>query len=169
MGTTGVVVGRLHEHALARTKPPSITDLLESTTVRPKIIDFISKIKKRSADLPKTENKIDRKNPTEDLIEEIDDSDCPCSANIREGIAEHSIAEGDIKEKTTTITHELNVGMKRKRNTVNDENSNSTTPKNDEAKSSTNVESADVCSNCGEQTTTKQSPETCSRDTCARV
>lgn len=187
-----MVAGHLHEHALSRTSKPLLTDSSESTTIRPTIIDFISRIKKRSAPFTaQQKNQIGKMDSrkTEDLIEEIDDSDCPCSAdlaNIRDGIAEHTVFANDNNRRGNpmSINHELNeseLNIKRKKRNVPipavaadaDADPNHKTdekPKIDSSQPQITIDSTktNACPSCSARITTNTkpstSPETCSRD-----
>lgn len=89
-GTTHVLVEKIRDHVLTYTKRPESILNDDCTTIRPTIIDFISKIKKRH-------------------IDEIESHECNCGGkiSISDGIAEHTVdrtMKSNIKSKTS---HEL--------------------------------------------------------------
>lgn len=100
-GITGVFVGKMHEHVLKYTKRPDFDDD-RTTTPRPKIIDFISKIKKRSIQADETAS--------------LEDANCDCDkVSIVDGIAEHLAEIRDSTLKTNTnLELEEDVSLKHK-------------------------------------------------------
>lgn len=91
-GTTHVIVDKIRDHVLTYTKRPEtiLNEKDDCTTIRPTIIDFISKIKKRH-------------------IDEIESDECNCGGkiSIADGIAEHTVdktMKSNFKSKTR---HEL--------------------------------------------------------------
>lgn len=96
-GITGHVVGKVYEHISTRTKKPDLEDG-QTTTVRPKIIDFIDKIKKRSIQVA-----------DETDFHSLEDTNCGCSGkiSIADGIAEHVADKGIKEEKKSSTDLEL--------------------------------------------------------------
>lgn len=179
-GTVHVAVNRTHEHVLTRTKKPfTINDLLQTTTVRPTIIDFLSKIKKRSTDYhtknQNKQNKIHKIAQIDDDIENMNDDDdygkCQC---IREGIAEHYVLYSDTLKNDDTTHLELNEpheqedNLKRKRSISNEDN-NENTNLDDRKLQNPAGHQSDVCPNCGAEVTAEQPPETCGSGFCSSI
>ncbi|XP_031632387.1 uncharacterized protein LOC116346456 isoform X2 [Contarinia nasturtii] len=73
---TGVLIGKMHEHVSKKVK------INITTTVRPTIIDFISKIKKRA---------IHFENNDSDESHSDDKINCGCNVSVVEGIGEHVV------------------------------------------------------------------------------
>lgn len=92
-GIAHTIVKHAHEHSLKYTKKPEND---QTTTVGPKITDFIAKIKKRST----TSDEAD--------FFSLEDTNCGCSGkmSIADGIAEH-LAENRNKEVKSTTNLEL--------------------------------------------------------------
>lgn len=167
-----ILVGLTYLHGVYsnKTRKPPTDESDEMITARPEIT-------KRSINARK-QNQISKSNQAERLIEEIDESDSPAAddtAVIRDGIAEYSVFEGDIKERQKTTFRELNedfVETRRKRSILDVEKNEQSTVKNvDKQQKQTIVDAVtkDEHSHLGGKTTIESLPETCSRDTCTRV
>lgn len=119
-----IMVGLTYLHGVYsnKTRKPPTEESNEMITARPEGSRSRIKIFKKRSINARKENEISKSNPTDRQIEEIDVSDSPAAddtAVIRDGIAEYSVFESDIKEHRKTTFRELNedfVETRRKRN-----------------------------------------------------
>lgn len=105
-----IMVGLTYLHGVYsnKTRKPPTDESNEMITARPeKSHSRIRIFKKRSINA-RNENQISKSNPAKHLIDESDSLAADDTAVIRDGIAEYSVFEDDIKERQRTTFRELN-------------------------------------------------------------